>query len=264
MAADTLQAAKSRLALDVERIKAGQPAITGMVPGLPKRDRWVRDLGDDLDIILAELSRLEDALFARTASCEVVQRERDDARRQIAETQAKSDMLADSNYLAGVMAGWNAAQSDNPNEALAKIQASRQGHIAAYRALQRGEQPGGGEEGQGGLPERLTDQCGSQPEQTAPAMAALAMDAHPSEDEITQILFSVQRGAMRLRVAAVEIMNLYEAAKPSAWRYEFSQPRQEDGYRDGSTVWHVGYSADRPTYEVRNLTALYERRITSV
>jgi len=44
----------------------------------------------------------------------------------------------------------------------------------AAALLQRGEQPGGGEEGQGGLPERLTDQCGEQPEQTAPATAALA------------------------------------------------------------------------------------------
>lgn len=111
-----------------------------------------------------------------------------------------------------------------------------------------------------GLPESPS---GSPPEAAVGTTAALATDAHPSEDEITQILFSVQRGAMRLRVAAVAIINLYESAKPSAWRYEFSTPRQENGYRDGSTVWHVGYGADRPTYDVRNLTALYERRITS-
>jgi len=85
-------------------------------------------------------------------------------------------------------------------------------------------------------------------------------DKLPSEDELAQILFSVQRGAMRLRVAAVAIMNLYEAAKPTAWRYEFSVLHQEDGYRDGTVSWHVGYGAERPTYAVRNLTPLYERR----
>lgn len=57
--------------------------------------------------------------------------------------EAKSDMLADSNYLAGVTAGWNAAQDGNPNEALAKIQNSRKGHIGAYRAaLSRKDQAG--------------------------------------------------------------------------------------------------------------------------
>lgn len=49
------------------------------------------------------------------------------------------------------------------------------------------------------------------------------------------------------------------APEPAGWRYEFSAPRQEDGYRDGSTVWHVGYAAEPPSFHVRNLKPLYER-----
>lgn len=48
------------------------------------------------------------------------------------------------------------------------------------------------------------------------------------------------------------------APKPAGWRYEFSAPRQENGYRDGSFIWHVGYAAEPPIYPVRNLTPLYE------
>lgn len=49
--------------------------------------------------------------------------------------EAKADMRADSNYLAGVQAGFNAAQDPNPNKALAAIQNAYQGHIGEYRAL---------------------------------------------------------------------------------------------------------------------------------
>ncbi len=79
--------------------------------------------------LLAELSRLEG--------------ENERLREAAKLSEAKSDMLADSNYLAGVTAGWNAAQDGNPNEALAKIQNSRKGHIGAYRAaLSRKDQAG--------------------------------------------------------------------------------------------------------------------------
>lgn len=49
------------------------------------------------------------------------------------------------------------------------------------------------------------------------------------------------------------------APEPTAWRYEFSAHRQEDGFMDGASVWHVGYSATPPSFEVRNLTPLYAR-----
>jgi hypothetical protein len=43
------------------------------------------------------------------------------------------DALLDSQYLAGVTAGWNAAQADDPNAALASLQKSRAGHLAGYK-----------------------------------------------------------------------------------------------------------------------------------
>lgn len=49
------------------------------------------------------------------------------------------------------------------------------------------------------------------------------------------------------------------ACEPAAWRYEFSTPRQEDGFRDGTVVWHVGYGEEPPRFPVRNLRPLYER-----
>ncbi len=51
------------------------------------------------------------------------------------EAQAKYDALADSQYRAGAQAGFNAAQDDNPNEALAALLNSRTGCVAAIRAL---------------------------------------------------------------------------------------------------------------------------------
>lgn len=43
------------------------------------------------------------------------------------------DALLDSQYLAGVTAGWNAAQSDEPEAALARLQAARAGHLAGFK-----------------------------------------------------------------------------------------------------------------------------------
>lgn len=71
------------------------------------------------------------------------QQENERLREALRLSEAKSDMLADSNYLAGVSAGWNAAQDGNPNEALAKIQNSRKGHIGAYRAALQAQDQGG-------------------------------------------------------------------------------------------------------------------------
>jgi len=43
------------------------------------------------------------------------------------------DALLDSQYLAGVTAGWNAAQADDPNAALAAIQRAYEGHLSGYK-----------------------------------------------------------------------------------------------------------------------------------
>ena len=40
-----------------------------------------------------------------------------------------ADAMADSHYLAGVSAGWNAANADDPNEALRKLHESRAGYL---------------------------------------------------------------------------------------------------------------------------------------
>ena len=47
--------------------------------------------------------------------------------------QTIADALSDSAYLAGVTAGWNASQADDPNAALAALQQSRSGHMAGYK-----------------------------------------------------------------------------------------------------------------------------------
>lgn len=47
--------------------------------------------------------------------------------------QTIQDALCDSNYRAGVTAGWNAANSDDPEAKLAQLQASRSGHLAGFK-----------------------------------------------------------------------------------------------------------------------------------
>ncbi|NQE62899.1 hypothetical protein [Caulobacter sp. RHG1] len=90
----------------------------------------------------AALTRVKHAVAFLPAET-ALQQENERLREAAKLSEAKSDMLADSNYLAGVTAGWNAAQDGNPNEALAKIQNSRKGHIGAYRAaLSRKDQAG--------------------------------------------------------------------------------------------------------------------------
>ena len=42
---------------------------------------------------------------------------------------AVADAMADSQYLAGVSAGWNAANADDPNAALQKLHESRAGYL---------------------------------------------------------------------------------------------------------------------------------------
>ena len=46
------------------------------------------------------------------------------------------DAIADSQYLAGVAAGWNAAQASDPNAALRKIHESRAGYLKPLRDAQ--------------------------------------------------------------------------------------------------------------------------------
>lgn len=46
------------------------------------------------------------------------------------------DAIADSQYLAGVTAGWNAAQANDPNAALRKIHESRAGYLKPLRDAQ--------------------------------------------------------------------------------------------------------------------------------
>jgi hypothetical protein len=47
--------------------------------------------------------------------------------------EAIRDALMDSQYMAGVTAGWNAAQSDDPETALASLRASRSGYLAGFK-----------------------------------------------------------------------------------------------------------------------------------
>ena len=48
-----------------------------------------------------------------------------------------ADAMADSHYLAGVSAGWNAANADDPNAALQKLHESRAGYLQPIRAAAR-------------------------------------------------------------------------------------------------------------------------------
>ena len=48
-----------------------------------------------------------------------------------------ADAMADSQYLAGVSAGWNAANADNPNEALRKLHESRAGYLKPLDAARK-------------------------------------------------------------------------------------------------------------------------------
>jgi hypothetical protein len=84
--------------------------------------RLMRDTLDDLMNAVRREER--DALAARVAVLEG----------DLAKANLRCDLLADSNYLAGVGAGWNAAQDADPNTALEKLQAGRTGHVGAYRA----------------------------------------------------------------------------------------------------------------------------------
>ncbi|MGV0128890.1 hypothetical protein [Burkholderia gladioli] len=52
------------------------------------------------------------------------------------------ESLMDSQYLAGVTAGWNAANADDPNAALEKIHASRAGCLRPLRDWQKAGRPG--------------------------------------------------------------------------------------------------------------------------
>ncbi|MGN4188740.1 hypothetical protein ACS0Y6_11490 [Burkholderia gladioli] len=52
------------------------------------------------------------------------------------------ESLMDSQYLAGVTAGWNAANADDPNAALEKIHASRAGYLRPLRDWQKAGRPG--------------------------------------------------------------------------------------------------------------------------
>lgn len=125
-----------------------------------------------------------------------------------------------------------------------------------------------------GLPGSVTDDlCGSRDEPTVGATAALASvpcgGCGATEDSQRCIGclhdFGTPDSAWVRKYAAPAKDSLsgptgeVGGVEPVAWRYEFSTPRQEDGYRDGSTVWHVGYSAEPPKFPVRNLKPLYER-----
>ncbi|WP_257827898.1 hypothetical protein [Burkholderia glumae] len=52
------------------------------------------------------------------------------------------ESLMDSQYLAGVKAGWNAANAADPNAALEKIHASRAGYLRPLRDWQKAGRPG--------------------------------------------------------------------------------------------------------------------------
>lgn len=43
------------------------------------------------------------------------------------------DALMDSQYLAGITAGWNAAQCTDPEAALAEVRKSREGHLSGFK-----------------------------------------------------------------------------------------------------------------------------------
>ena len=48
-----------------------------------------------------------------------------------------ADAMADSQYLTGVSAGWNAANADNPNEALRKLHESHAGYLKPLDAARK-------------------------------------------------------------------------------------------------------------------------------
>ena len=48
-----------------------------------------------------------------------------------------ADAMADSQYLAGVSAGWNAANADDPNAALQKLHESRAGYLKPLSAARK-------------------------------------------------------------------------------------------------------------------------------
>lgn len=72
---------------------------------------------------------VSDMLAAVLAS--LANRPADDGEREKAKETTR-DALMDSQYMAGVTAGWNAAQADDPEAALASLRKSRQGHLAGY------------------------------------------------------------------------------------------------------------------------------------
>lgn len=51
------------------------------------------------------------------------------AEARVVELEKRETVLLDSQYIAGAKAGWNASQSDDPNEAFAALVASRNGYL---------------------------------------------------------------------------------------------------------------------------------------
>lgn len=84
-------------------------------------DRWDTPLWKDAPSTAEYIGRLRAALAAGQATAQAVVPEALDA-------------IADSQYLAGVTAGFNAAQATDPNAALQKIHDSRAGYLKPLRA----------------------------------------------------------------------------------------------------------------------------------
>lgn len=53
------------------------------------------------------------------------------------------DAMCDSAYMAGVAAGWNAANSKDPNSEMARIVNSRSGHLSGYAKARAALESGG-------------------------------------------------------------------------------------------------------------------------
>lgn len=54
-----------------------------------------------------------------------------EAREALLSHRGRDEAMHDSQYLAGVTAGWNAAQADDPNAALSALHKSRSGYLRA-------------------------------------------------------------------------------------------------------------------------------------
>jgi hypothetical protein len=90
------------------------------------------------DNVAPTIDRLNDALARETARADAAVAEAKALREELETQKIRSDVIADSNFLAGVTAGWNANSLESPGAAeaeLAALKKSRDGHCAPLKEL---------------------------------------------------------------------------------------------------------------------------------